>query len=163
MRNVGFQGGSSIFEIGSSRDVDYFFCIINNEISLSEQENFFLRKVFLKYISLSDIVEFSEIINKVKEKLMQRYPDENQVWENLKCNNDIFYCKGDKLNWRKFNIYFDAINHCIESSIGFHDEFKIYKPLRIVVTDMPNYIMEKIRPLAEYDALDERDTPFWLR
>lgn len=162
MKNVGFQGGSSIFEVGTNWDLYNFFCIIKREISLSDRELFLINRVFLKYLEFEDVNEFSVLIAKIKLKLFERFPDETQRWISPECDGDIAHLNNG-LNWSKCNIFFDAIAHCTESSIVFFNTFNMYKPLRVVASDMPDYLIDKARPLSAYDALDDDDTPFWHR
>ncbi|MNT75150.1 hypothetical protein D3C72_2140230 [compost metagenome] len=59
--------------------------------------------------------------------------------------------------------YFDLFSKAKNSTVSFLDEFGIYQPVRILASDMPALMVEKKRPLNEYDALGLDDLPFWLR
>ncbi len=60
-----------------------------------------------------------------------------------------------------FAKYFESFFHCVESSEIFLNSWKIYKPMRTVIADCPDFAVEKKRPLEAYDNLD--DLPFWRR
>lgn len=136
MKYVGFMGGSSLVELGSSLDMIDFFVFFNKkmerrgDITLSEQ-------LYRKYIRLEQL-ELLDVI--VKEMKMT-----------LSSSED------------KYLKYLSGIEICIASAEMLYESWEIYQPLKIGVTDVPYYIEDKNRPLEQYDALTPDDLPFWLR
>lgn len=51
----------------------------------------------------------------------------------------------------------------MSSALDFYEQWNLYKPVRIITCDMPEYFVEKLRPLDDYDRLTPNETPFWLR
>jgi hypothetical protein len=60
-----------------------------------------------------------------------------------------------------FATYFTKFFECVGSAKSFFEEFKIYQPVRTIITDIPRFMSEKKRPLDLYDTLEGE--PFWLR
>jgi hypothetical protein len=60
-----------------------------------------------------------------------------------------------------FARYFTKFFECVGSAKSFFEEFKIYQPVRTIITDIPRFTSEKKRPLEQYDTLEGE--PFWLR
>lgn len=53
------------------------------------------------------------------------------------------------------------LDQAAQAAAAFHTEFGIDQPLRLLRADMPAFMLDKKRPLADYDAL--QGAPFWLR
>lgn len=62
-----------------------------------------------------------------------------------------------------FDKFFNVYEYCAESAIGFYEDWEIYKPVMVIVTDMPQYLVDKKIPLEKYDALGRNYVPFWMR
>ncbi|MBP1132003.1 MULTISPECIES: hypothetical protein [Serratia] len=137
MKHIGFYGGSSIVELGYPSDMVGFFSILNEKVNDKEDECL-LAQLYLRYIHFNDLDKTYSLITKLRKLLPK---DVEQ----------------------RFFKYFDGIEHCIKSAKGFYEDWNIYKPVRIVVTDMPDFMVHRDRVVEEYDALASDDTPFWLR
>lgn len=57
--------------------------------------------------------------------------------------------------------YFECFNCCVESAKGFFDDWNIYQPVKIVISDLSEFMVDKNRPLENYDDLS--GDPFWFR
>ena len=60
-----------------------------------------------------------------------------------------------------FSKYFEAFEHCSESARLFLEGFGEYQAIRVMRSDVTWFVWEKMRPLAQYEALD--GPPFWIR
>ena len=49
----------------------------------------------------------------------------------------------------------------MESAKIFFASWGVYQAVRVVVTDVPDFMVDKKRPLADYDSLE--GLPFWAR
>jgi hypothetical protein len=58
-------------------------------------------------------------------------------------------------------VFFNGFTKARDSATSFFVSFKIYQPVRLVFSDMPDFMDDIDRPLAEYDENDS--LPFWLR
>ena len=137
MKHVGFYGGSSIVELDYPSDMVSFISILNESVNDKDDE-YLLAQLYLRYIQLKDLDKTYSLITRVRYILPK----------------DIE---------QRFLKYFDGIEHCIKSAKGFYHDWNIYKPVKIVITDMPDFMEHRDRSVEEYDALTSDDLPFWLR
>ena len=137
MKNIGFYGGSSIVELGPIPEMVSFFSVLNANVSgIRDQE--IIDRLYQRYLRLNDLEDASRLFKKVF----------NDSPEQVKKT----YAK-----------YFDGFEHCVRSALGFYEDWNIYKPVKIVITDMPGFMVERDRSIEQYDALGPDDLPFWLR
>ena len=137
MRNVGFKGGSSMFEIGTPAEMVEFFNYLRGNL-VSREDLEILDRLYRKYVGYDDLDKVSQLVSNLR-------------------NNSVFVFD------EKYLTHLDAIEHCIESAKIFYKSWGDYVPLKVGVTDVPYYIEDKLRPLEHYDALTNDDPPFWLR
>ncbi|WP_391529710.1 hypothetical protein [Photorhabdus akhurstii] len=137
MKHIGFYGGSSIVELGSVSEMTQFFSVLNEQIhDINDRKILF--QFYQKYLHLYELETASSLVTQLQQKLSKEQ----------KC---------------RFFKYFEGIERCIKSAQVFHEDWGIYKPVRIVITDMPDFMTDRDRPLEQYDALGPDDPPFWLR
>jgi hypothetical protein len=60
-----------------------------------------------------------------------------------------------------FSKYFECFDSCVSDARLFYNDWGKYLPVRVMVSDVPEFITDKLRPLEEYDALEGE--PFWLQ
>jgi len=60
-----------------------------------------------------------------------------------------------------FEKYFLALDDAVKSAQSFYENFGKYRPVLTIVSDMPRFVVDEERSLAEYDALEGE--PLWLR
>ncbi|MGF6368104.1 hypothetical protein OKW40_000854 [Paraburkholderia sp. RAU6.4a] len=60
-----------------------------------------------------------------------------------------------------FSRYFDGFIDVCDSAKSFFNAFNMYKPVRVVISDLAGFARDKKKPLAEYDTLEGK--PFWLQ
>ncbi|MFE8099931.1 hypothetical protein RBA63_09840 [Brenneria goodwinii] len=152
MKHIGFCGGSSIFELGSASDMSNFFSLLRNN-ARDKRDKELIEQIYLRYIRFCDIEQSLCVIKKLQEELQKQNDDFNNDIITMKDNNSI----------TDFSKYFEGIIYCIESAKAFYEDWGVYKPVKIVVTDMPEFMTHRDRPLEQYDVLAPSDPPFWLR
>ncbi|AHG65586.1 hypothetical protein [Advenella mimigardefordensis] len=137
MKNVGFKGGSSMFEVGTPAEMEEFFNYLRGKL-VSREDLEILDRLYRKYIAYDDLDKVSQLVS------------------SLRSNPALMLDK-------KYLKNLDAIEHCIESAKVFYKNWGEYVPLKVGVTDVPYYIDDERLPLELYDALTNDDPPFWLR
>jgi hypothetical protein len=60
-----------------------------------------------------------------------------------------------------FARYFLLFEKAKESADSFFKAFNIYQPVKVVIADTPGFMIDKKRPLSEYDTLEGK--AFWLQ
>ncbi|EGM1627971.1 hypothetical protein IRP42_004616 [Salmonella enterica] len=135
MKKVGFLGGSSIVETGTVQEMIDFFDYLSGE-NIPDLEKELIDSLYKKYIRYQDLDRFENLITELKKS----------------SSAESKYLK-----------YFDAIITCIESAKGFYEDWEIYQPLKVGITDIPYCIDDKNRPQELYDELTAHDLPFWQR
>lgn len=163
MKRVGFQGGSSIFELGMASDMVCFFSLIREKTELSGSDLLIFDRLFRRYLRVEDLKGATVFMLKSKECLSGISSCIIEL-ESLGWTSNSSCLDTTCLNYAEVFIkYFEGFEYCVESAKGFYEDWGIYKPVRTIVCDMPDYMVEKLRPLDEYDNLGPNDPPFWLR
>lgn len=163
MKRVGFQGGSSIFELGIASDMVCFFSVIREKVELSGSDLLILDRLFRRYLRLEDLME-ATIFMLRSQDCLSGIPNRVIELESLGWRSDNSFLDMACSNYAEVFIkYFDGFEYCVESAKGFYEDWGVYKPVRTIVCDMPGYMVEKLRLLDEYDNLGPNDLPFWLR
>lgn len=141
--NVGFCGGYDVYESGTPNEIKNFFNAIN-ELALTNQNNLdwslVLDRLYKRYVRFDDLYKTKEVIDFCKNILIK---------------------EGDSETDNEFLKYFRHFYSSLSSAISFHETFGEYRPIKIIVTDLPWCILEEKRPLNEYDQLNGE--PFWSR
>ena len=163
MRRVGFQGGSSIFELGSTADMRCFFSAISEVRPHITDSEVFLDELFCRYVSAGKLDSIETGVRELRA-----------LFSEMTCSPEVLLGLGWRpgnglLNERAktllelFAGYLDALEHCLYSVRAMLEDWQIFKPIRIVVTDMPEYLKFKNMPLSQYDELRSSEVPIWLR
>ena len=145
--SVGFQGGSSIIELGTASDMVCFFSVMREKVVLSRDELDIAIAVMLRFKQCLSI--FS--VNTIELKSLGWNSEGTSL--DVGCNNLAVLFDG----------FFSGFEFCVESTRGFYEDWSVYKPVRIVVCDMPGYLVGKLIALSDYDELRADDLPLWLR
>jgi hypothetical protein len=163
MKTIGLSGGSSLSELGPASDVQLFFDCVEEFVvyKLPEQDwNILTDRLYRRYIRIDELAKAAEMMEQVK-----------QVFANLSSSAvDWGGITGASAKTRLdpsrstlaevFAKYFENFAYCKESAEFFFKSWKIYQPVRIVVSDMPEFMKEKNRQLDDYEKLE--GPPFWL-
>ncbi|WP_426575545.1 hypothetical protein ACP179_01475 (plasmid) [Xenorhabdus stockiae] len=137
MKHIGFMGGSFLIKLNSPSEMVDFMDILHKS-AINSEEKEVIDRLYKKYVKIEQLDIILLVVNRAKNQLS---PEMQEI----------------------FSQYFDGVETCIESAKLVYDRRKIFLPLRIGITDIPDYIYDKDRPLEEYDALGAEDLPFWLR
>lgn len=167
MKIIGFCGGSSICELGTTSDVVLFFDCIKYFVSSDGDPRWHVLndRLYRRYLRLDEMDMALEMMNHVREVFSKTASSE------VNWNQELFAGKTWLIPNQKnladiFVKFFDGFAYCVESAKINYEAFKSYpgyqyEPIRIVPTDLAGFSTEKARPLCEYDTLD--GDPFWLR
>lgn len=169
MKNIGFKGGGALYELGTVDDVVTFFYFLGyftNKKFPKKDWCLLTDRLYRRYLKFeqADIAVLQMIA--VKEIFLELdgrsidWPSRDTHGSRLDVKKKNLYCIFEK--------YFDAFFYCCESAKVNYEGFKSYpgyeyEPVRVVESDMPGFIFDKIRPLEQYDALGADEKPFWLR
>ncbi|MBS0057358.1 hypothetical protein [Yersinia sp. Marseille-Q3913] len=166
MKNVGFHGGHTVYEHGPAADMIVFFqCIALYGKNVQTDYDFSLLtdRLYRRYLRESELIPAMDLMSTV-ESLFCKIPSNPANW--IMMGVDFELTKLD-LNQPTLHLvfvdYFHHFYEAKESAESFLDIFKIYQPVKIVITELPWFIEDKNRPLEQYDALGPDDPPFWLR
>lgn len=165
MKTIGFSGGSSLCELGTVSDVVLFFDCINYFLVKKLPElnwNLLTDRLFRRYLRLNELQDTLILMEQVKQQFsnlpssaidwkMELIGDKSRTWLDPTQENLAGV----------FSKFFNHFAHCVESAQLFYDTWSEYQPVRTVRTETAWFMVEKLRPLEEYDALE--GSPFWMR
>lgn len=152
---IGYSGGGLIAELGSVEDVQTFFSLIQKYVvSKHPTKNWsiLIDRLYKRYLKAEEL--------EIAIELMKIVEDEFKKKEQLRINS------GEKSIFTYFKSYFEKFLLCAEmiqlsyEEFGSSPDYK-YEPMKLVITDLPWYLIEQNRSLDEYDKLST--IPFWLR
>lgn len=171
MRNIGIASASSFYQLGSVTDVCFFFDLIKHFVvnEYPDQDwSLLTDRLYKRYLRVEELDEVSALMAQVKQVFaaLPRDSVDFDGCEESKTN------KNNQLDSTKatladiFEDFFEVFSKACESIKYYYencpDETWYYsRPLRFIVTDLPLFVRELSRPLAEYDALEGE--PFWLQ
>jgi len=172
IRKTGFIGGCDAYELGPVKDMVLFFdCIdyfvVNFAVKHHPKQDWCLLtdrlyRRYRRYLRLEELDVARELMQQVKEIFSKLASDEvdwrwemqgdiNQTWLDARQPTlDIIFSK-----------YFEKFNEAVDSAIHFNKKYGEYFPPRISITNSIIFVLERDRPLEQYDALAATDEPFW--
>ena len=163
MVNVGFDGGTSLFELGSISDMQFFFdCIKIFAVPRHPDCDWYILtdRFYRRYLRPEELVPAQRLMDKV-QVVFERTPSSALDWSNMALPNAVTSLDPYRPNLAEiYEKYFKAFSHCRESAEISHVEHE-YQPLRVVVTDLSRFFADKDRPFAEYENLEGE--PLWKR
>lgn len=169
MRVIGFTGGGSLCELGPATDVQLFFDCLDQYVAqkYSEQDwSLLTDRLYRRYLRLAELDAASALMEQVKQ-VFAVLPNSAIEWQDISVDLSKTRLEPQKPTLADiFSKYFEHFSHCVESAKISYEGFKSYsgynyEPVRIVIADQPWFIVEKKRPLAEYDVLS--GPPVWQR
>lgn len=167
MRLIGIDGGHTVYELGPVSDMVLFFNCLDFFAKKAHPEkdwSVLTDRLYRRYLRMTDLELAGELMELARE-----------VFTSLDASSiewDSSVLQGHKKTWldasqsnlgEVFVKYFDSFVKAKESAISFFEEFGIYQVVRIISSDMPLSIIERSRPLGEYETLANDELPFWLR
>lgn len=169
MRIVGLAGGGALCELGSVMDVRLFFDCLNTYVveKHSEQDwSLLTDRLYRRYLRLEELDTASVLMAQVKQ-VFAAVSNKAINWQDMTADPAKTRLDPSKETLAEiFGKYFECYAHCVESAKISYEGFKSYpgykyEAVRLVVADQPWFLVEKKRPLEEYDALE--GDPFWGR
>ncbi|OAI58851.1 hypothetical protein RSP795_22550 [Ralstonia solanacearum] len=166
MRTIGFHGGSSLCELGTVSDVVLFFDCLRMYVESTHPEqdwSLLSDRLYRRYLR-EDELDAALMLMEQAKQIFSTHPAATAVnWDPALLDDRQRTWLDPKLPTLAdvFAKYFESFSHCVESSKIFLNSWKMYKPVRTVIADMPDFAVEKKRPLEEYDALEGE--PLWRR
>ena len=161
---IGFHGGNSIWELGSSRDMLVFFACLDRlaRPSLSEAGRFVLfDRPFKRYLRPEDLDEAVSAITIARRCFQFTTVDDARLAQLGLDRNDTALRLEEADLAKVFEKYFDAIFDCIESyKLGKQTFGYFYNPVKVSRTDLPGFAEDKARDLKLYDELTR--PPYWF-
>lgn len=161
---IGFDGGSSLFELGSVSDMQSFFDFIKTFVVPVYPDldwPLLTDRFYRRYLRLEDLAPAQQLMDRVKT-VFGRTPSSAVDWSNMSSPNAVTRLDPFKPNLAEiYAKYFYAFAHCRESAEISHYGRGEYQPLKVVVTDMPRFFADQARPLREYETLEGE--PLWKR
>ncbi|WP_118988332.1 hypothetical protein [Photorhabdus sp. CRCIA-P01] len=166
MKNIGFHGGHTVYEHGPASDVIVFFqCITVYAEHVQSEYDFSLLtdRLYRRYLKQNELRPAMELMS-IVECLFGKVQSNTVDWKMMEVNFELTKLDLNQLTLNLvFTDYFRRFVDAKESAESFLNTFKIYQPVKIVISDLPWFIDDKNRPLEQFDALGPDDPPFWLR
>ncbi|MBT9184511.1 hypothetical protein ILP31_10495 [Pectobacterium punjabense] len=162
MKNVGFHGGHTVYNCGTSLDMYIFFqCIA--QVTSGMDTSLLADGLYRRYLEKNDLHLASEQALQIETLFSRTLPTEIN-WGDIGRNINFSTLCFDKDNLATiFSEHFKNLHYAIKSAESFYHDFGTYVSVKTVISDLPWFIEDKNRPLEQYDALGSDDLPFWLR
>jgi len=166
MNKIGFDGGHSIYELGPAPDVVLFFdCVkIYAERDHSERNwSLLTDRLYRRYLRQEKLKPALMLMGQVQELFVQRPAKSSIEWDaKVLANSEKTGLNPEQPTLAEvFSNYSEHFASACGSAESFVDAFNIYQRAQVVISDLTDFAHDKVKPLAEYDALDGE--PFWLR
>ena len=166
MRLIGIDGGHTIYELGPVSDVVLFFDCLDLFVVKEQPEkdwSLLTDRLYRRYLKMDELESAAELMEFAR-KVFLTLPASSVEWDYTMQEKKTTWLDPSRNNLGEIFVkYFDTFLKARESAIYFYNRFGIYQVLKIVPSNIPHAIIEKMRPEAEYDALDKDAKPFWLR
>ncbi|NML35486.1 hypothetical protein [Paraburkholderia antibiotica] len=166
MRKIGFDGGHSIYELGTSSDVQLFFDCLNaytKQANHKQDWSLLTDRLYRRYLRREELESALALMAKVRE-IFAQLPTQTAVdWKpHMLGDTEKSWLNPDQPTLADvFSEYFEKFARACGSAESFVEAFNIYQPVRVVISDLAGFARDKNKPLAEYDALEGK--PFWLQ
>lgn len=171
MREIGFFGGGSICSLGPVSDVVLFFGCVDSFVVKKDKTqdwNLITDRLYRRYLKREELDSAKKLIEEI-QIIFSKIPSGSIEW-----NEKVLDKQKTMLNPELgvlsdiFNKYFDSFFHCVEAAKLSYESFKDYpnykyEPVRIGISNIPHFMLDKRRQLSDYDSLSDNDKPFWLR
>ena len=166
MRKIGFHGGCRICELGPSSDVILFFDCMKTyaeQAHANQDWSLLTDRLYRRYLRREELDRASVLMEQVRQIFAQHPADSAVKWDALLSGDpERSWLNLDQPTLAEvFSKYFEGFKNACSSAKSFMNDFDIYQPVRVVMSDLPGFARDKNKPLAEYDALEGE--PFWLR
>jgi hypothetical protein len=170
MRIIGFDGGSSLCELGPASDVVLFFDCLKTYAEQDHPEkdwSLLTDRLYRRYLRVEELYMASALMEQAQQIFAKHDAASSVNWEAKEGHAGKSWLNPNQSTLADvFSKYFENFAHCVESAQINYETFKSYpgysyEPVRVVIADLPGFARDKNKPLAEYDALEGK--PFWLQ
>ena len=166
MRKIGFHGGHTICELGPAPDVVLFFSCLERYAEQDYQEqdwSLLTDRLYRRYLRQEELESALALMGQAREIFAQKPAASSVEWDAaMLANPEKSWLNPEQSTLADvFSKYFEMFVDACNSAKSFFETFKIYQPVRVVISDLPGFARDKKKPLAEYDALEGK--PFWLQ
>jgi hypothetical protein len=164
MLNAGFYGGSAVRELGPVSDMRTFFGCVDLAVPHLDDggdNGLVTDRLYRRYLRLEELAPAINLISDIRA-ILNGMPTESVNWKSIGWNPiethlDLSAPAASSVLHR----YLKGAREIIENAMSFQKRFQIYKPVMTIISDTPRFIIDKSRPLAQYDELEGE--PIWLR
>jgi hypothetical protein len=118
-------------------------------------------RLYRRYVQLDKLQMTSLLMDQVRSVFVG-LPSDAISWEGMAASTRRD--RDNKTLAGLFEKYFESFAQCVESARMNNEVFKScpdyeYEAVRLVLADQPWFLVDKNRPLEDYDALE--GLPFW--
>jgi hypothetical protein len=163
MANVGFCGGSTLLELGPTSDMQAFFGCVELAVARLPQGDggLLTDRLYRRYLKLEQLDAASEMLEQITG-ILSRTRTKDIDWASIHRNPAstqllLSAATVDQVVDR----YLKGAQDLIDDARSFEKRFGVYQPVMTIISDLPRFLIDEQRPLAEYDALEGE--PIWLR
>jgi hypothetical protein len=163
---IGVTGGSSLFELGTSNQVEAFFGLIRKHCAdrdPSGRWDVLTDRLYARYLRPEELETALSLLERV-EKVFGELPV-SALDETVASGSYQGSTRSQTLR-DEFSKYFSSFRFCAESSVLFHETFQGSagyrpQPVRLVVATLPWVVLFRDRELSDLDTYN--GPPYWLR
>ncbi|MFZ3003915.1 MAG: hypothetical protein WA071_26610 [Undibacterium umbellatum] len=169
MKIIAFLGGSSLCELGPAADVQLFFDCVQEFVVHKVPEPdwpILTDRLYRKYLCMDELARAEILMDQVKHVFANVPISEIDLSGITEPTPKTWLDPKNATLAELFSKYFENFTHCKDSTKMNYETFKSYpgyqyEPVRIVISNMPEFMTDKKRSLEEYEAIDGE--PFWTR
>jgi len=166
MKKIGVLGTSTIFELGTSEDIDLFFTAVSRVLEQDRWGKHYpvvMLKLYKKTLDLDEIKEAKVEIDEIQLKFSQ-IPLDSTISSKLDIDMN-------KTSWNIhatdlgdfFDNFFKAFNTAYSMTLSLNNKYGEYSPMLLGGTSIGHATEDTMRPIEEYNKLSDSDLPFWKR
>lgn len=163
---IGIFGGHTVYELGPPADVEAFFQAVTTAMTRWPDDapgSLLLDRLYRRYLHAEALPAARQAMAAVQARFARLVTDDPAFRAAREASAD----PASRLPAQAptgaalFGLWFTRFDEAVDAALSFQAEFGIYQAVRLVIADMPGFMIDKKRPLPQYDALE--GPPFWQR
>jgi len=120
-------------------------------------------RFYRRYLRKEELEPASELMIKVRKIFSELASDEVDWGQGIQGDINKTWLDAQQASLDMiFSKYFDCFETAVNSAIFFDKEYGKYFPVRLSMSNGIIFVIEKKRPLEQYEKLALTDEPFWL-